>query len=236
LSAGSANSQEWRLNFIRSYVERELPRLGLGADPIVLRRLWTMLAHDNAQLLNKTKLANSLDLNIRTLSKYLTFFEQAFLIRRLSPFYANVGKRLTKAPKLYLRDTGILHTLLGIESASELLGHPSIGASWETFVMEELWALKPSWAEYFFYRTQGGAEVDLVILKGGMPHITVEIKHSSSPSLQRGYFSSVDDLQPRHQYVVAPVSGRYSLREGVEVVGPDALSGIFGSGMTTRTD
>ena len=220
-------SQEWRLNFVRSYVERELPRLGLGADPIVLRRLWTMLAHDNGQLLNKTKLANGLDLNVRTLERYLTFFEQAFLLRRLPPFYANVGKRLTKSPKLYLRDTGILHTLLGIDTPTDLLGHPTIGSSWETFVLEALWALKPSWADYYFYRTQGGAEVDLVILRGGMPYAVVEIKHSSAPSLRRGYHSSVEDLQPKHKYVVAPVEEGYPLREGIRVVGPGELGEVF---------
>ena len=227
LAPDGEGSQEWRLNFIRSYVERELPRLGLGADPVILRRLWTMLAHDNAQLLNKSKLANGLDLNVRTLDRYLTFFEQAFLVRRLPPFYTNVGKRLTKSPKLYLRDTGVLHTLLGIDTLSDLLGHPSIGASWETFVMEELWALKPSWAEYFFYRTQGGAEIDLVILKGGQPYAVVEIKHSTSPTLRRGYFSSVEDLRPQQQYVVAPVGENYQLREGVIVVGPGNLAEIF---------
>ena len=219
-------SQEWRLNFIRSYVERELPRLGLGADPVLIRRLWTMLAHDNAQLLNKTKLANSLDVNVRTLSSYLDFFEQAFLLRRLPPFYANVGKRLTKSPKLYLRDTGILHTLLGIQSAGELLGHPGIGASWETFVLEELWARRPPWAEYYFYRTQGGAEVDLVMLKGGMPYALVEIKHSSSPTPGRGFYSVMQDLRPKYGYVVAPVAGSYDLKD-VRVVGISDLEQVF---------
>lgn len=186
-----------------------------------------MLAHDNAQLLNKQKLANGLDLNVRTLDRYLTFFEQAFLLRRLPPYFANVGKRLTKSPKLYLRDTGIVHTLLSIESAGELLGHPSIGASWETFILEELWALKPAWAEYFFYRTQGGAEVDLVVLRGGLPYAVVEIKHSSAPKLQRGYFSCVADLQPKHQYVVAPVTDSYLLRDGVRVLGVGQLEEVF---------
>ena len=226
LAADEEASQEWRLNFIRSYVERELPRLGLGADPVSIRRLWTMLAHDNAQLLNKTKLANGLDLNVRTLGNYLDFFEQAFLLRRLPPFYTNVGKRLTKSPKLYLRDTGILHTLLGIQSTAALLGHPGIGASWETFVLEELWARRPPWAEYYFYRTQGGAEVDLVILKGGLPYAVVEIKHSSTPTPGRGFYSVVKDLQPTHQYLVAPVATGYQIKE-VQVVGPAALAQIF---------
>jgi predicted AAA+ superfamily ATPase len=227
LAGDGEASQEWRLNYIRSYVERELPRLGLGADPTQLRRLWTMLAHDNAQLLNKTKLANSLDLNGRTLTRYLSFYEQAFLIRSLPPYYVNVGKRLTKSPKLYLRDTGILHTLLGIDSTTDLLSHPGIGASWETFIIETLWAIKPQWAEYNFYRTQNGAEVDLVVLKGGMPYAVVEIKHASAPTLRKGFHTCAQDLQPRHQYVVAPVETNYLLSESVTVLGPYDLDMIF---------
>ncbi|MEM1216750.1 MAG: ATP-binding protein, partial [Bacteroidota bacterium] len=227
LAPTDAVSSRWRDDFIRAYLERELPMLGLTASPTVLRRMWTMLAHVNGQLLNKTQLANSLDISVPSLSKYLDFLEQAYLIRRLPPYFANLGKRLVKSPKLYLRDTGILHELLAIQTPGELLGHPAIGASWENYVLEQLAAIKPRWAELHFYRTQGGSELDVVITKGGIPYSCAEVKHSVNPTLSKGFYQAITDLKLKKNYLIAPVEQPYSLKSVVTVMGVQHLAKVF---------
>jgi len=227
LMEDESRSFEWRLDFVQTYLERDLPQLGLTADPKKIHRLWTMLAHLSGQTINKTKVAQSLDFNVATLTKYIDFMDQAYLIRQLPPYFANIGKRLVKSQKVYLRDTGILHQLLGIMSMTDLMGHPIIGASWENYVIEQLFAIKPRWADFFFYRTQAGVEIDIIVTRGGIAQIAVEIKYSSTPSLGKGFFIACNDLQLDKRFVIAPVEDNYTMKNGVTVIGPNHLASIF---------
>jgi len=220
-------SSRWRQNFIRTYIERDLPLLGLKGDAIKISRLWTMLAHLTSQTVNKSKLANSLSMNTKLVSSYIDFMEQAYLIRQLPPYFANVGKRLVKSPKVYIRDTGILHELLGIQTQVDLMGNPIIGASWENYIIEQLFSIKPRWAELYFYRTQAGAELDVVITRGGIAKRSVEIKYAVSPSLSKGFYTANEDLGIEKKFVVAPVDESFTMKNDVKVVGPERLAEIF---------
>lgn len=218
----------WRRNFIKTYLERDLPLLGLNADPILTGRLWQMVAHLSGNLLNMEALSGSLGIHGTTVRKYLDFFESAYLVRRLQPFFTNLKKRLVKTPKIYIRDTGILHQLLGIPSLFELAGHPMLGASWETYVIEQIAAILPDWAELYFYRTHQGTEADLVITKGGEPEILVEIKYSSTPILSRGSHIAREDLKTQKHFVICPIESGFPLSEDVNAIGINELSNLFG--------
>ncbi|MEM6397638.1 MAG: ATP-binding protein [Bacteroidota bacterium] len=220
-------SNRWMTSFIQTYLERDLPMLGLSADPVFLRALWQMVANMSGSILNAAKLSNSLDASIPTIQKYLNFFERAYLVRHLPAYHPNLNKRLVKKPKIYLRDTGVMHRLLGISSMSDLLGHPALGGSWETYVIEQIEAVLPDWADLYFYRTQVGAEVDLVITKAGLPFALVELKSSTSPSLSKGFYSVADDLDCDRQFIVAPIEESYRLTEQVNVLGPMHVEQIF---------
>jgi predicted AAA+ superfamily ATPase len=217
----------WRRNFISTYLERDLPLLGLGANPILSRKLWQMTAHMSGQLLNMKNLGNSLGLHGKTIKAYLDFLEAAYLVRRLRPYHANLKKRLIKTPKIYLRDTGILHQLLGIPSFVELSGHPIIGASWETYVIEQIASVLPDWAEIFFYRTHDGTEADIVVTRGGIPEILIEIKYSTTPKTNRGFFIAQTDLGTKRNYVICPVETGFPLRNGVQAVSYREIPSIF---------
>ncbi len=217
----------WRRNFIKTYLERDLPLLGLNADPILTGKLWQMVAHLSGSLLNMEALSSSLGIHGTTVRKYLDFFESTYLVRRLQPFFTNLKKRLVKTPKIYIRDTGILHQLLGIPSLFELAGHPILGASWETYVIEQIAAILPGWAEMYFYRTHQGTEADLIITRGGKPEFLVEIKYSTSPKLSKGSYIAQDDLKTRKHYVVCPVEEGFPLSENVQVLGIGELSMLF---------
>jgi hypothetical protein len=217
----------WRRNFIQTYLEKDLPMLGLSADPVLIRKLWQMIAHLSGQVLNMEKLAASLGIHGTTVRRYLHFLEAAYLIRLLPPFFSNLKKRLVKSPKLYLRDTGILHQLLSIPSFFELSGHPVLGASWETYVIEQLAALAPDWAELFFYRTHSGTEADVVIARAGKPEILIEIKYSTTPKPSRGFYTAAADLGVQRQFVVAPVERSFPLSEAVQVLGLPDLKRVF---------
>jgi predicted AAA+ superfamily ATPase len=217
----------WRRNFIQTYLEKDLPLLGMAADPVLSGKLWRMIAHLSGQLLNMEMLARSLGISGATIGRYLDFLESAYLIRRLPPFHANLKKRLVKSPKLYLRDTGILHQLLGIPSFMELNGHPVIGASWETYVIEQLLPYLPGWAELYFYRTHHGAEVDLVIAKAGQPVILLEIKYSTTPKVTKGLRIVQEDLRVDKCKILAPVDERFFLAEDIEVINVDGLESLF---------
>lgn len=227
LADNDEDSYEWRTDFIKTYVERDLPSLGLRAETIVVSRLWTMLSHLNGQMINYTKLANALDLSSPTIKSYINFMEQAYLIRQLPPYFANIGKRLVKSPKIYLRDTGIGHALLGIQNQTDLLRHPNIGESWETYVVEQIFAIKPTWAEIFFYRTQAGAELDLIITRGGIPERSVEIKYSVNPTLTRGFYIANEDLNITNRFVVATVQRSFTMKAGVRVISPGDIHLVF---------
>jgi predicted AAA+ superfamily ATPase len=227
LAQDNESSSLWREAFISSYLERELPLLGLRVSPTTIRRLWIMLAHTTGQVANASKLAASLELSSPTLKRYIDFLEQAYLVRRLSPYYANVKKRLVKSPKLYLRDSGILHELLGIPSYEGLLSHPTVGSSWETYIVEQISNLLPRGNELFYYRTQDGAEIDLVIVRGGRVQSVIEIKRNQRPRLTKGFYLAADDLSVDRRFIIAPVEGKQRTRSGEWLLGPDALTEVF---------
>jgi hypothetical protein len=220
-------SYDWRKNFIRTYLERDLLQLGIQADPVLVGRFWAMLAHLSGGLANRERLTASLSLHTQTVQKYLQLFESAFLVRTVYPFIPNIPKRLVKTPKIYLRDTGILHYLLSIPNWQALLSHPSLGSSWETYVVNQVAAILPTGYEMYFYRTHSGAEADLVLAKGGVPEVLLEIKFSTSPLLSRGYHISRQDLQTRRHFVVGPVKNPYPLQEEIEVIGLTQLGQLF---------
>jgi predicted AAA+ superfamily ATPase len=215
LAADDEASFRWRQDFLRTYLEREIPLLG-GRLPIeTLRRLLTMLAHLQGELLNVSSLARNLGLNGRTVGNYLDLLSDLYLLRRLPPLEANVGKRLIRSPKLFLRDSGIVHTLLGIRDLEGLLAHPVVGGSYEGFVVENLLRLLPEGGEAFFYRTRAGAEVDLVLLLPGGKVWAVEVKRSLAPKPSRGFHEALRDLRPEAAYVVYPGEETFPLTDRV---------------------
>lgn len=220
-------SRIWRQQFIRSYLERDLPLLGLSADPVLIGKLWRMLAHLTGDLMNYDSLSRALGISGPTVKSYLNFLEAAYLIRQLPPYFSNSRKRLVKSPKIYVRDTGVLHQLLGIPDFFQLTGHPAIGRSWETYVIEQISAICPDWAELSFYRTHQGTEADLVVLKGGKPYAVIEIKYSSAPKPTKGFFISLEDLGPEKQFIIAPVSSSFSYSENVKVLALADIGEIF---------
>ncbi|MFN0015458.1 MAG: ATP-binding protein [Saprospiraceae bacterium] len=220
-------SRLWRQNFIRAYLERDLPLLGLAADPVLIGKLWRMLAHLSGNLLNMETLAGSLGIHGTTVRRYLDFMESAYLIRRLQPFSGNPKKRLVKTPKVYLRDTGILHQLLGIGSFFDLSGHPAIGASWETYIVEQIAAVLPDWAELYFYRTHDGTEADLVIARAGQPEMLLEVKYSTTPKPSKGFYIAAADLGTKRHFLLCPVEQGYPISETIQVMGYGQIGDLF---------
>lgn len=227
LAKDDAISIEWRDNFIQTYLERDLPLLGLNANPMLTRRLWTMLAHWNGNLINYESLGNSLGVSSPTIKKYVDFFESSYLIRRLQPWFSNISKRLVRSPKIYIRDTGILHALLAIGNFEQLQGHPTLGASWEAYIIQEIATILPPRHDLYFYRTQDGTEADVLIVKAGIPDILVEIKYSSTPAITKSLLLAANDLKTRRNIIIAPVAEGYFLRDSFEVLSHTALEKIF---------
>lgn len=222
LAASDPASLRWREDFIRTYLEREIPQLGPRIPAETLRRLWTMLAHNQGQLLNASAIARGLGVSTPTVSTYLDLLVDLLLVRRLQPRLANVGKRQVRSPKTYVRDPGLLHALLGLGDKETLLGHPVVGASWEGYVIENLIALAPERVEPSFYRTSGGAEIDLVLRWPTGPEWAIEIKRTLSPRPTRGMRSAIEDLEPKRSFIVYPGDNRYRVADDIEVVGlPD---------------
>ncbi|WP_285010102.1 ATP-binding protein [Pedobacter faecalis] len=220
LATDDENSKAWLNDFIRSYVERDLAMLfGVALSPVTLRNFWSMLAHSNGNLLNAEVFARSLGVSATTVMKYLDFLEGGYMVRRLQPWFVNAKKRLVKSPKTYIRDTGILHRLLNIPSFDALLGHPVAGSSWEGYVVEQIYQTKPAHLDLFFYRTQAGAECDLVLVDGIRPVVCIEIKLSNVPSVSRGFLSCIDDLQPDRSYIVVPEGESYPTAHNITVIG-----------------
>lgn len=212
--------REWWEAYLRTYVERDLPQLGVSADPLLLRRMLTMLAHSQSALMNASQLGNSLGVSYHTVQRYLDILEQSFLLRRLPPYFRNVGKRLTKSSKVYLRDTGLLHHLLNIGSIEELESHPIRGASWETFVIEDLIRrekLRHPHSQFYFWRTAAGAEVDLVIERG-TKRFAVEVKagRGDKQHLARVLEQAAADLKASHIWILDQAEGTEPLRPKVE--------------------
>lgn len=225
LSPTDADSHEWRLSFIRTYLERDVPAFGPRIPAETLRRLWTMLAHEQGALLNASRLAAGLGVSGQTVGRYIDLLVDLLLVRRLTPWARNSGKRLVRSPKIYVRDSGIVHALLGIRELDALLGHPVVGGSWEGFVIESLLAVAPTGTQASFYRTAAGAEVDLVLeIRSGEPW-AIEIKHSSAPTVSLGFHAACADLDAKRRMVVYPGTERFELAKGVEVMGvSDAMT------------
>lgn len=220
LASDDSRSSRWRESFLRSYLERDIPQLGPRIPAETLRRFWTMLAHEQGGLLNAAQLARSLAVSGKTLASYLDLFVDLFLVRRLEPWHANVSKRLVKSPKVYLRDSGLLHQLLGIRDIDSLLGYSRMGASWEGFVIENIMALLPQGTRTSFFRSAAGAEIDLVLdLPGRQRPWAVEIKRGRAPHLERGFHHAREDVNPERCLVVCGTDEPFSMGNGIEAVG-----------------
>ena len=223
LSQSDADSFGWRLDFIRTYLERDIPQLGPRIPAETLRRFWIMLAHNQGQAFNAASFARGLDVKGVTTSRYLDLMVDLLLVRRLQTWRSNMGRRLVKAPKTYVRDSGICHALLGIETLNDLMGHPVVGGSWEGFVIENIVNALPPSAAYGYYRTIGGAEVDLVIQLGANELWAVEIKSSTAPSVSKGFHSACEDLGPTRRFVVHGGDESFPLGQNLEAVSIVAL-------------
>lgn len=219
LARDDAESLAWRKDFIRTYLERDVPMFGPRVPAETLGRLWTMLAHGQGTLLNASRLAASLAISAQTVTRYIDLLADLLLVRRLPPFHANAGKRLVKSPKVYVRDSGLVHALLDIGDYNELAGHPVVGASWEGFVIENLLSAAPARTHACFYRTAVGAEIDLLMDLPGGERWAVEIKGGLSPRLEKGFHHAREDVQPARSFVVYSGDARYPLTKGVEAIG-----------------
>jgi len=216
-------SMEWRRDFIRTYLERDIPQFGSRIPAETLRRFWTMLAHNQSQRFNAAELASGLGVDGKTTASYLDLLVDLLLVRRLPAWHRNVGKRLVKSPKVYVRDSGIVHALLGIRDKETLLGHPVAGPSWESFVTETLIAAAPDGTEAHYYRTATGTEIDLLLTLPGGKLWAIEIKRSSAPSVERGFHLACADLKPNKRFVVYSGSEHFPLNADTDVIGLSEL-------------
>lgn len=219
LRPSDAESSEYRDFLIRSYLEREVPLQGSRLAAGKVRNLWTMLAHSQGGIANIAALSRNLEIDGRTVTAHLDLLENMLLLRKLQPWHTNVGKRLVKSPKIYIRDSGLLHELLGIGNLEALAGHPVVGASWEGFVIENLLSCVPPRTEAYFYRTSAGAEIDLILKFRTGEIWAVEIKRGLSPSLTKGFHSALADVNPGKSFVVYGGEDRFKLKPGIEAIG-----------------
>ena len=227
MALSDGDSWQWRDAFVRHFLNTDLPAaLGVALDPEQMRRFWRMTAHLHGQLFNASAFAASLGVSQPTAARYLDHLVQTLMLRRLEPYHANLGKRLVKSPKVYVRDSGLLHYLLNIRVQDDLLGHPSTGASWEGFAVEQICNQLPDGAIASFYRTAAGAELDLLV-EIGSRKIAFEVKFSSAPKVTRGFWQACDDVGVDAAYVVAPVQTGWPMKSRgaypVQVIGPDQL-------------
>jgi len=214
----AARSLKWRQDFIRTYLERDVPQFGPRIATQSLRLLWTMLAHQQGSMVNTTQLARNLGVDVKTVNSYIHLLTDLLLLRRLPPWHANAGKRLVKTPKLYVRDSGLVHALLDLATKESVLSHPVIGASWEGFCLENILACAPAQVQGYFYRSSGGAEVDLLLQWPGGDLWAIEIKRSLSPKVERGFHAACTDLKPTLKMVVYPGNEHYPLGHDVQAI------------------
>ena len=219
LARSDAESLALRKDFIRTYLERDVPQFGPRLPAETLGRFWTMLAHSQGTMLNASRLAAGLAVSSPTVTRYIDLLVDLLLVRQLQPFHANTGKRLVKSPKVYVRDSGLTHALLGIEDHNELAGHPVVGASWEGFVVENLLAAAPARTEASFYRSAGGAEIDLVLDLPKDGRWAIEIKRSLTARPEKGFYQACDDIKPDRRFLVYPGTERYPATADTEVIG-----------------
>ena len=218
LATDDDKSLTWRQNFIRTYLERDVPQLGPRIPAETLRRFWVMLAHTQGGLLNAASLARGLGVDGKTVANYLALMVDLLLVRRLMPGHKNIGKRLVKSPKVYVRDSGITHALLGLRDKEVLLGHPVVGHSWEGFVIENILSVAPQQTEASFYRASGGAEIDLVLALPGRRPWAIEIKRTLEPKLERGFHHACADVNPEARVIIYPGEERFAVSQDVEAV------------------
>ena len=211
--------EAWLDSFITTYIEKDLPFLfDIKFSPTTMRKLWSMMAHLQGSILNTEKLGASLDITGTTTKRYLDYLEAAFIITRLQPYFVNIGKRLVKAPKIYINDTGILHFLLRIENEKQLTSHPNVGASWEGYVISQILYAKQNRIDMYYYRTQAGAECDLVLVRGHIVKACIEIKFSKAPVVSKGFYQSAEDLKCKNKFILCPADVDYITKEGVRVI------------------
>lgn len=210
-------SQNWRNNFIRTFLERDIPQIGFSIPADTIGRLWRMLAHNHGQTLQLSNLGRSLGVSHTTVRNYIDLLNQTFMTKELKPLESNIGKRLVKTSKLYIRDSGILHSLLNISDFNELVSHPVFGFSWEGFVINNICAFLNEY-EAYFYKTTQGAELDLILIKGDRK-IAFELKVSDAPKLTKGFWNAIEDTKPNITYVVSPMSDKYPVSENIYGIG-----------------
>lgn len=228
LAADDAQSLDWRRDFIRSYLERDVPMFAPRLPAETIGRLWTMLAHNQGSVLNQARIASALGVANPTIDRYIDLLVDLQLVRRLQPWSGNLGKRLVKSPKVYVRDSGLLHGLLALETLDDLLGHPVCGLSFEGFCIDNLIQAAGSLRVPYFYRTQVGAEIDLVLARSGQPEMAIEIKRSMTPSPEKGFAIACDDLQITQRYVVYPGTESFALHQGAQAMGLGDLVALLG--------
>ncbi len=210
-------SYEWRENFIRTFLERDIPQFGFRIPAVTIERFWRMLAHVHGQVFNSSKLGESLGISFNTIRHYLSILEKTFMVRELLPLETNLKKRLIKSPKIYIRDSGLLHVLLEIGTVEDLFAHPSFGASWEGFVIENIISNMPGWRP-FYYRTSNGIEIDLILVKGNKK-IAIECKTAEAPKVGRGFRLALDDLNIKDSWIITPLNEQYDLDKHIQVAG-----------------
>ncbi|HNH13939.1 MAG TPA: DUF4143 domain-containing protein [Rhodocyclaceae bacterium] len=224
LARDDARSLRWRRDFIRSYLERDIPQFGPRIAAETLRRFWTMLAHHQGGLLNTAQFAGNLGVDVKTAGSYLGLLVDLLLVRRLPPWHTNLGKRLVKSPKVYIRDSGLAHALLNVADKETLLAHPVLGASWQGFAIENLIANAGDMAQAHFYRSSSGAEIDLLLAWPDGRLWAIEIKRSLTPKPERGFHAACSDLAPERRFIVYPGDERYRLAEDIEAIPLPALA------------
>jgi hypothetical protein len=218
LAVNDESSLLWRKNCIRTYIERDIPQLGFRISSEDLRRFWTMLCHHQGCPINSAELSRSLGINVKTVNTYLDLLVDLMLVRKLQPWHTNLGKRISKTPKVLIRDSGIVHALLNIKDKESLLSNPIIGNSWECFVIENLISCLPKEASAYYYRSSGGAEIDLLLVWPDGKIWAIEIKRSLKPKLERGFYSACEDVKPSRKFVVYPGEESYRLAEDIDVI------------------
>jgi predicted AAA+ superfamily ATPase len=218
LAVNDESSLLWRKNFIRTYIERDIPQLGFNISSENLKRFWTMLCHHQGYQMNSAELSRSLGINVKTVDAYLDLLVDLMLVRKLQPWHTNLGKRISKKPKVMIRDSGIVHALLNIKDKESLLSNPILGNSWECFVIENLLSCLSKEASGYYYRSSGGAEIDLLLNWPDGEIWAIEIKRSLNPKLERGFYSACEDVKPNRKFVVYPGEESYRISEDINVI------------------
>ncbi|MDK9718462.1 MAG: ATP-binding protein [Trichlorobacter sp.] len=229
LAADDNRSLRWRQDFIRTYLERDIPQFGPRIAAETMRRFWGMLAHHQGGLLNTAQFARNLGVDAKTAASYLDLLVDLLLVRRLQPWHANLGKRLVKTPKVYVRDSGLVHALLAIPDKESLLSHPVVGQSWECFVIETILTFVPREVQGYFYRTSGGAEIDLLLVWPNGSKWAIEVKRSLAPKVERGFHAACLDLEPERKFLVYPGTERYRFSTDIEAISIFELAGLLQS-------